>query len=714
MRTGSLLILALPVDWTCDLVETATVPNLATLSDAGGVFVALWQLPEVPAAVESELGRLWHSYRHLVARPPSCDDAVNALRLERLLQGHFAPGSLEPAPRRAPWPLGSWLGALAEDPETLAAKLGELLCRLPTAEQGPLAEALEERITAGLRAEQGDKNARGPWLRFLEALLAGLKSNRSLLEAMVCGLQGLGLWHASKLDDPAARGIALVGLLQGEQTASPVELGLLVKAIDDLVVASSAAHDAGDQVTQRSLNGALEMIVRKGGSKPWLLRSLVLALNPDTCHHLGSLKPVSVGMPLLQAVLLLDSASTTCLGDSGRRALVNLVERILPRLWWQQPLLLELLKSLRLYPLELAWLWEDSVMLQGLERLHSRGIPPRSADEERASCLESHHFDPQMLLRTQVLVLLRLLPHPCDQAGGLLRLVGSTGKPPLLRLLDREDEDALVMAATAGLASRSVLLSRLAAERNGVPELLPPLLPVAKLEQTFRRILDHWHCHFAAEANSAQAPIAVVITTHAPQLELLRLALESLSLQTLWPQEVWVVDDGSPPGIATALAEVVTICRRQFQLPLRLLLRSGHEGVWRCRDVALEVMTGKALALQDVEAISHPLRLALEWQELKRGRATVYGRHLTLHQATGAPQTDGGNSGFFGEDITTMMVKRSVARTMGAFQGGWSLADLDVRRQLHQCYGGGTTLLEQPICLMSARRRFCDSVAPMH
>lgn len=710
-RTGASLLLALPVGWAQGLVEPSAAPTLAALPAAGAGFVGLWQLPEPAEAVDSELGRLWQSYRKLVTSPLSCAVAVKALSLERLLQGRFAPGSLEPAQLRQPWPLGSWLEDLADDPEILAANLVELLHLLPSPEQEPLVAALSERIAAGLRAEHCEQSERGSWLRLLEALVAGANGNTPLQRGMACGLATLGLRHASELEDPAARGIALVGLLQGEPAASPVELGRVVKAIDELVLASSAARDTGDQVTQRRLNGALGTIVQKGGSKLLLLRSLVLGLSPDSCHRLGSLKSASAWLPLLQAVLLIDSAHAICLEDSGRRALVNLVERILPRLWWQQTLLVELLQGLRRYPLELAWLWEDSILLKGLERLHSRGIAPRR-DGETTTRLERHEPDPQLLLRTQVLVLLRLLPHPCEQASGLLQLAGAAGKPPLLRLLDREDEEALVMAATAGLASRSGLLSRLAAERSGVAELLPPLLPVATLEQAFRAILEHWHGHFGAEAGSAQAPIAVVITTHNPQLEPLGLALESLCLQTLWPREVWVVDDGSSPEIAAALAELVATSRRRLQLPLRLLRRSSHEGAWRCRNVALELMTGQALVLQDVEALSHPLRLALQWQELKRGRASVYSRYLALHHSSGAPQPDGDHGGFFGEDITTLMLNRSVARDGRYFQGGRNWCDLDIRRQLELCCGD-TTLLEQPLVLRSTRRRFCDSVAPM-
>ncbi|WP_254980388.1 glycosyltransferase [Cyanobium sp. ATX 6A2] len=713
MASADSLLLAAPVGWTNGLVELSAAPALPALPAAGATCVGLWQLPETAEGMDSELGLLWSRYRKLSSLPLSPSEAVKALRLERLLQGRFAPGCLEPARLRQPWPLGSWLGDLAEDPDTLAAELLDLLHLLPSPEQEPLAEDLTERIAAGLRTEQGDKNERGPWLRLLDALVGGLNSSTPLLRGMACGLRSLGLRHASELEDPAARGIALVGLLQGKPAASPKELGSLVEAIDDLVLASGIARDAADQVAQRRLNGALETIVRKGGSELLLLRSLVLALNPDTCHRLGSLKPASVLLPLLQAVLLLDSTQAACLEDNGRRALVNLVERILPRVWWQQTLLVELLQGLRRCELELSWLWEVSVLLKGLERLHSRGIAPLSRDGETATWLEPQHPDQQLLLRTQVLVLLRLLPHPCDQAGGLLRLAGSAGKPPLLRLLDREDEEALVMAATAGLASRSVLLSRLAAERSGVPELLPPLLPVGDLEQAFSRILEHWHSRFSTQAGSAQAPITVVISAHAPQLNLLSLALESLSLQTLWPREVWVVDDASPPGIAADLADLVATCRRRLRLPLRLLRRSAREGTCRCRNVALEVMSGQALALQNVEALSHPLRLALQWQELKRGRAAVYARHLRLHQATAAPLPDGDGGGFFGDGITTLMVKRSIARDLGGFQGGRNWGDLHLWRQLEQCGGScATTLLEQPLVLMSARHWLCNSVAP--
>ncbi|MGL6134952.1 MAG: glycosyltransferase family 2 protein, partial [Prochlorococcaceae cyanobacterium] len=266
---------------------------------------------------------------------------------------------------------------------------------------------------------------------------------------------------------------------------------------------------------------------------------------------------------------------------------------------------------------------------------------------------------------------------------------------------DQQDEEVLVMAAAACLPSRSVSLARLAAERSGVGELLPPLLAPAPLERAYAAILDHWRGCFAAEAGRERAPIAVVITTYAPSLALLAPVLESLALQTLWPEEIWLVDDGSPPDAAGALAELVASCRRRLGLPLRLLRRPRNQGQYGCRNLVVEATKAEALAIQDDDDLSHPLRLALQWQALQQGRAAVYARHLRLDQADAAPQPDGDGGFFFGDGITTLMVGTTTARQLGGFYPVRSRGDVEFRGRLERRFGGAQVQrLEQPLYLM--------------
>lgn len=689
------LMLALPLHWARGLPVRAAAPPLRELAAAGGACVGLHHLTgasdsradqSVSADADqpvSELGRLWLHYREFSTRPLTSAEAVRQLRLERLLQRRFAPGSLEPSRRGQPLPLHRWLSGLPQNPDGLARDLVALLHLLPPRSQAAVAEALAERILAALDDSSTDP---GPWRGLLEALVGGINTRDSRLSDLAHHLRAYGLRRAEAFADPAERGLMLMRLLQAGPELTAVSPDGLAHCIDALV-------QAGQQQS-------LEEIVSAAGPNLLLLRSLVLALHPDTCHRLPSLQSPSCCLLLLKGVLLLDTTCVSGLDGVRRKALVALADGALARIFWQRPLLLRLLHDLRRFPLELGWLWNRSALLRGLEWLHGQAVAtsPQPVDPGTAPWPDERGID--HMLRSQVLLLLRMMPH-CDERAGLLRVVAAAGKPPQQRLLDRGDEEALVFAAAAGLAERSVALVRIAAERSGVPELLPPSLPPAPVEQAFPAILEHWgHC-FGAEAGREHAPIAVVITTHAPQLSLLRLSLQSLALQTLWPREVWVVDDGSPPAIAADLANLVETCRAGLGLPLRLVQRSDNQGQYACRNLALAMLSADAMAIQDDDDLSHPLRLALQWRALQRGCAGVYARHLRLDQDDAAPQVDGEEGRFFGDGITTLMVSTAAARALGGFYPVRSRGDVEFRGRLERRYGDRQIIrLEQPLYLM--------------
>jgi hypothetical protein len=691
------LLLTLPLAWSRGLLDEDSAASPHDLAAAGARPVTLHELPAAAEPPPSALGRLWHGSSQLEDPPSAPGEAVRLLQLERLLAQRFSPGSLVPARRWRPWPLDLWLAGLEADPAGLTADLVAMLHLLPAPEQAPWAETLAARIDAALRSDAPDPL---PWLRLLEGLVGGINSREPRLQAVADRLRDLGLRRAGSIEDPAQRGQVLARLLQVPPAGAPLLLGRLAAAIDGLVQVIEQASAAGDRDRRRQLQRDLEGILRAVGPNLLLLRALVPALAPDTCYRLPFVQPPSVCLLLLKGALLLDGPLVAALEGARRKALVALVERTLPRIWWQEPLLVRLLHDLRRFALDPGWLRDGGALLAGLELLHSRGIPPLPQDGPPPPPAPEEGPDPARLLRTQVLLLLRLMAAPHERPG-LLRLAAAAGKAPLLRLLDGEDEEAPAMAAAAGLAARSLVLARLAAERRGVPELLPPLLPPAGVEEAFGAILGHWRHCFQAEAGREQASIAVVITTHSPRPGLLRLALASLALQTLRPREVWLVDDGSPAADAEALAELVRECQGDLDLPLRLVRRDENQGQYVGRNLALELMGAEVLAIQDDDDLSHPLRLELQWQALQQGRAAVYARHLRLDEASAALQSDGDGGGFFGDGITTLMTMRSTARGLGGFYPVRSRGDVEFRGRLERRYGAAAVeRLAAPLYLM--------------
>ena len=714
------LLLALPLAWSRGLVQPAEAPSLQALLEAGATPLALdaWpelELSEQPQAqlLPSALALLLAPYRALLAaaEPLEPAAALQLLQLECQLRRQLAAGCWPaPAALGRPLPLARWLvspPAEAAALQRLSDQLVALLHLLPAAEQPAYAHSLQALLLAGL--EQAEPQ---PWLRLLEALVGGINSRQSELVAVAADLRRAGLERGAALDDPGERGLALMRLLQAPVAEErPGWLAALAGAIDALVLAIGVAAEAGEREHKRALQRQLEAIVLSGSTNLPLLQALLPQLAPETGYRLPSLLPPAACLVLVKGVLLLGDPAIARLDRPWRRALLALLERGLPRLWWQTDLLQKLLHDLRRFPLHTTWLQADNAeLLPALVQLHSRGVAPPApnngpeplqlrplAPEE----LPGEPEDPRRLLRLQLTLLLRLVTGD-EERGALLRLASAAGKTPLLRLLDGDDEEALVLAVAAGLPSRAVGLARLAAERAGVPELLPLLLPLTGgVQAVFAACLAQWRQMLPAAAERAILPITVLFTCHRPRLELLRQALESLALQSVAVVEVLVVDDGTPEPEAAALAALLEQSAAELDLPLRLLRQERNQGQYACRNLAIEQMAGEALAIHDDDDLSHPLRLELQWQALQQGAAAVYGRHGRLDEASGAPQADGDGGGFFGDGITTLLLRRATALELGGFYTVRSRGDVDFRRRLEQRYGAAKVVrLQAPLYLM--------------
>ena len=708
------LLLALPVAWSRGLVDPDQAPRLqALLANATPVDISCWPTltPQQAGLLSaSDLGEQVNRYCALLAEeaPLLPALAVQLLQLERQLRCQLAPGCW-PAPDelRRPFATADWLDEIPADPagfQRLADHLVAVLHLLPAAEQVNYIKALQQALVEGL--EQPDP---GPGLRLLEALVGGMNSRNPELVEVAASLRRAGLARGATLPDPGERGLVLMRLLQAvSDEVPPVHLDPLAGSIDALVSAIGAAAELEQK---RALQRQLVAIVQSGSCNLPLLRLLLPVLEPESGYRLPTLLPPSACLVLVKGVLLLGDALMSQLDRPVRRAMLALLERSLPRLWWQPELLVKLLHDLRRFRLQTRWLLaEDAHLLPTLVLLHSRGVAPPAPDHGPEPLqlrplapeeLPGEPEDPRRLLRLQLTLLLRLASGKEERAA-LLRLVSGSGKTPVLRLLDGDDEEALVLAVAAGLPSRAVGLVRLAADRLEVPELLPLLLPSSGgVAAVFAGCLAQWRQLLEPPVARPTLPITVVITCHRPRLDLLHLALQSLALQSVAVQEVLVVDDGSPVAEAAGLADLLESAGEVLALPLRLLRQEANQGQYACRNLAITQMTGEVLAIHDDDDLSHPLRLERQWQVLQQGAAAVYARHVRLDESMGAPQADGDGGAFFGDGITTLLLRRQTALELGGFYPVRSRGDVDFRRRLVERYGAARVgRLQAPLYLM--------------
>ncbi len=634
--------------------------------------------------------------------------ALAMLQAERLLARQIDASCWGTGPRLplnpAPW-LQAWSGAALAAPEPLDATAAEAFSDrlmavfhlLPAQEQDGFAEILVQALRTGLQT--AGPTGLFPWLRLAEGVVGGLNSRRAHLQPLERALRRQAVAAALQVPEPGDRGLALMRLLQLELIAEqPAWLEALAACIDDLVLAIGSVSGDQAKASKRRAQQQLEQLIKAGASNLPLWRQLVLTLDPDTCYRLPSIQPPSACLVLFKGCLLVTSADLRDASRARRLALVALVERLWPRLWWQASALMALLRDLRRFSLELTWLERESKLLEPLLTMEARGLGPAGP----ALAATDAQTEPP-LLQLQLMLLQRLATQEEHRVGLALRLA-ALAPSPMQRLLFGGSELPLLEAATAGLAERCLSLLRLQAQQCGVDELLPLLPAPLDVTQAFRLCLDHWRCQYQpAPAEGPVLPVSVVITTYRPDLERLRLALESLALQIARPREVLVVDDGSPEPLAAELRRLLRLLTHAHGLPIRLLRQEQNAGQYACRNLALAACTTEAIAIQDDDDLSHPLRLQCQWEALQQGAVAVYARHLRLDQATAQPQPDGDGLGFWGDGITTLMVRRQAAVQLGGFYPVRSRGDVEFRARLRRQFGAAALVqLPQPLYLMRA------------
>ncbi|EDY39780.1 glycosyl transferase, group 2 family protein [Cyanobium sp. PCC 7001] len=693
---GEAVLGLLPVHWSRGLLTSANgVPALAELPGLANRICNLADLPwEEPC--RSELSAAIRAYRLAAAAAPyGAAGLLGLLQQERRLR-HRIDGRSWPGQRwRPPVDPSGWIGPDDEPSADQADQLVALVHLLPEDEQVGFAVQMAGHLRDLLTATAGEAPTQPPppWVwSACEALIGGLNTRDLQLAAVGEGLRRHTLTAARRLEDPLLRATRLLRTLDsGSLRRDPGLVEALAAAVDTVVDQIDEASRLGDGQRRRLLQRQLAEALRGVGSNILLLKELVLQLSPASCSQLPQRQPPSACLLLLKGLLVLDRETVMALPVERQQALIQLFERLLPRVWWQAELLRVLLRDLRRFPLDGSWLsLQGGTVLEGTVRLHRYLVAPSAgADQEME------------LMRWQLLVLLRFTGGVKDRIS-LLRRLQEINPGAAGRCWQGGEESAVLEAACAGLGAHTTSLLRLWAEARQVPDLLPLAGDGSGgVRGTFERVLEHWRHSERWRSPRTGASIAVVITTFRPDLERLAQTFEALALQTLPAEEILVVDDGSPAVEAEALAQLIDLHHYGRNLPLKLLRQNSNRGQYACRNVAIAASRSELLAIQDDDDLSHPLRLERQWEALQGGKLACYAQHVRLDEATGHPQPDGDGTRAVGDGITTLMVRRSTAVELGGFYPVRSRGDVEFRERLLRRFGeGAIAWLEQPLYLM--------------
>ena len=197
---------------------------------------------------------------------------------------------------------------------------------------------------------------------------------------------------------------------------------------------------------------------------------------------------------------------------------------------------------------------------------------------------------------------------------------------------------------------------------------------------------------FLASADSARTEmptlrsdhprVSVVMTVLDPDLQLLELAIDSILRQQGVEPELILIDDGSEPATAAAIA-------RMASRPGVIHERSTvNQGPYLGRNRALELATAPYFAIQDGDDVAHPARLVTQVKALEAAGpeamlSTTW--HLRI-DGGGKPQFEQ-DFGLLGDGTMTSMFRREVFDRIGVFARVRSRGDVEMRERIRAAFG---------------------------
>ena len=192
--------------------------------------------------------------------------------------------------------------------------------------------------------------------------------------------------------------------------------------------------------------------------------------------------------------------------------------------------------------------------------------------------------------------------------------------------------------------------------------------------------------------------ISVIMSAYNPDLDLMKISLDSIKHQTWNNIEVIIVDDASDGPAQTALGKLAASYDS-----VALIRVPVNSGPYVGRNLAIHEARGKFIAIQDADDWSHPQRLAAQVSFLlntPEARA-VTTEHIRINRAGNVAL----ESGFrvFGDGPMTSLFRAEVFQQIGRFAATRSRGDLEMRERIAAYYGDqGNAALLLPMMLCYA------------
>lgn len=220
------------------------------------------------------------------------------------------------------------------------------------------------------------------------------------------------------------------------------------------------------------------------------------------------------------------------------------------------------------------------------------------------------------------------------------------------------------------------------------PHLVQPCLSGKSVNEVFKSL------HAAVPPSKEDyGKVSVIMTVFNPDIDLLRLSLDSIVNQSYQNLEIIFVDDDSTYKDRGKLAPLVA----RYQ-NAKFIQSKENSGPYVSRNIALEHATGKFIAIQDADDFSHPQRLEIQLEALskKHQSALSVSQHVRIDKF-GTIQFEAGFKAL-GDGTMTSVYNKDVFEKVGLFLKVRSRGDVEMRQRIiNKCGAFSYIQLDYPL-----------------
>jgi hypothetical protein len=241
----------------------------------------------------------------------------------------------------------------------------------------------------------------------------------------------------------------------------------------------------------------------------------------------------------------------------------------------------------------------------------------------------------------------------------------------------------------------------------GLSFTMPAPSRCSNIVDFFQLCLKNWRnldpSKLCSASHNEQPLVSVIFTTYQPDIDLLKLSIESIMFQVYKNIEVIVIDDCSPLNSSRQIESLIGSFAQHHTHSIIYQRNSSNVGQYASRNSAIAIARGEFIAFHDDDDISHPEQLCTQITSMLKNpeiKAT-HANHIRISNNSRV-MSDGNELGEIqGDAPISFIFRKQVFQDIGFFLPTKTRGDIEFRTRMQRHYGKAAFLeIKHPLVLM--------------